>query len=277
MFSFRNNFLLALLIFSLSSNCFSQTTIPESKDRFSIISNHAKERYGIDPLLVNGIYFENPYHNAKGHQFLHDGDFHQGSIIFRNKSYDDVRLMYDIYDQQIVFNHKHSDEIQISLKGNELNSEARLREQIANKKKSEKDMITNYLANEFISEFWLSGSHYQKLNLENNEPKYYQVISDEGQIKCYYAWYKIRYKSYDKGDYLSYSFGESKFKSYLLIDTELNRYWSNRSFLKLFPDNAKSQIRSFLRTNKIKVNKADDSTIKEVIQFCLETLPQNIM
>ncbi len=273
MFSFRKYFLLAILIFPLSSNCFSQTTIPESKDKFNIISNYAKEKYGVDPLLVNGIYFENPYYNAKGHQFLHNGDFHQGSIIFRNKKYDDVRLMYDIYSQQIVINHKTSNEIQISLKRNELNSEARLREQIADKKKHEKDMMTNYLANEFISEFWLSGSHYKKLYLEDNEPKYYQVISDEGQLKCYYAWYKIRYKSYDKGDYLNYSFSDSKFKSYLVIDAELNRFWNNRSFLKLFPDNTKSQIRSFLRTNKIKVNKANDSTIKEVIHFCLETLP----
>ena len=257
------------------SNCFSQTTNPEPKNKFEVISKLAMEKYGVDPLLVNGVYFENPYHNAKGHQFLLDGDFHLGSVIFRNKRYDEVRLMYDVYSQQIVANHKVTKEIRVKLSGDELVSEEWLRQQIAAKQESNNEMLTNYLSNEFINEFWLNESHFKRLSLEDNEPEYYQVISENEQLKCYYSWYKIRYKSYDKGDYLSYSFSESKFKSYMLIEGKLSRYWNNRTFLKLFPDNSKSQIRSFLRTNKIKVNKADNSSITEVIHFCQKALAQN--
>lgn len=248
MFSVNKTIAFTIILFFVFSACLSQTIVPGSEENFIEIYNLAKEKYDVDQQLLNGIYYENPYYKALAHPFLDDGNFQVGSVIFRNKKYDEVRMKYDIYDQQIIINPK-----------------------------PDNSMLMILLANEFVSEFWVDGLHFKKFSFEESESSFYQVVSDKDDIKCYHAWYKLRYKSYHNANNVSFIFSDSKQKSFLLINGKLFRYRNNRSFVSLFPDKAKSQIRRFLKSERIKINKADDGAMKEVIHFCQSTFNQNKM
>ncbi len=239
MFLFTRRLLLTLILFSVISSAFAQVIQLETENEFISIHNLTKEKYGVDPLLLNGIYYENPYYNAEGHPFLGDGNFHIGYIIFRNKRYDGISMKYDIYNQQMII-----------------------------KQKQNKPMVMNLLAGEFVSEFSINDKYFEKIVFEDSGPAFYQVLTEEKDIICYYFWDKKRYKEHDEGERVTFIFSESKYKSYLLIDGKLLRFRNNRSFVKLFPDKVKSQIRNYLRSNSIKLSEADDPTMKELMHFC---------
>lgn len=208
----------------------------------------AKEKYEANHLLLNGIFYDHPYHHAIGHEFLLGDAFHNGSLTYRNITYDNIRLKYDIYNQQVLIHHTYNG-----------------------------SMVVILLPKEFITEFWMNGAYFKKLSFHEKEPSFFQVVYEQDQVKCCYSWYKMRYKSTHKESFISYNFSESKRKSYLYMDDKLSRYKNNRSFVRIFPDKIRGSIRSYLKSSGIEVNEADDETMKEVMQFCQSKLAQNKM
>jgi hypothetical protein len=257
-FVFKNLFttFLALCAFSV---CLSQDTVtgPDGKEAeirdmakrildeerqleedYSTIYRLTAEKVEDNCQLLNGIYYENPYFIAKGHPFLDDGDFHSGSVIYRNKEYEGIRMKYDIFHQQIVINPRLED-----------------------------PMLMILLSNEFISEFWLGGSYFRRNPDGGSGIPYLQVVWEEEQVGCYRSWYKFRYKSYDDRNTVSYRFSDEKQNRYLQVNGILSRYTGNRTFACQFPDALKNQVKEFLRSKRIRVSRADAETMKEVIQF----------
>lgn len=271
---------LSLLFIFILSPGYSQVQTTEAGNEYLAIYNSVKDQFGIDPLLMNGIYYENPYYNAKGHPFLGDGEFYLGSVNFRNKQYEDVNLKYDIYNQQLIIDQSRKDSRGavifqnvryegLSIKFDE-NSQQMVIDQDAGKGK-----IMNLLANEFVSDFTMDGMLFKKLALEDDEAKYYQVIGEEKDIQCYYYLYKNRFKSHDEGDRTIFVFSDRNFRSYLVIDGRVTKFRSNRSFLKQFQGEAKSLVRKYVKNNQIKVNRANDIVMKELIHFCQGIIEQN--
>jgi hypothetical protein len=248
MFFIQKVFFLTLLTVAGSSACISQTTVPGSEESFLRISELAGDKTDAHQQLLNGIYYENPYYNAIGHPFLNEGDFHEGDVIFQNSKFRQVRMKYDICHQQLVVNPNPDDQTLITL-----------------------------LSREFVSEFWLGGIHYRKFPPDGKESSFYQVILEEKDIKSYRAWKKIRYKSLENGANLRYRFSETKQKSFLEINGKLSMYHNNSSFLSLLPDKSRSTIRSYLRSENIKLKQADMDEMKALIHFCQGVLVQDNM
>lgn len=268
--------IILLILESLFTPGFSQITDPSSHNDYMAVYKAAKDKFGTDPLLMNGIYYENPYYNAKGHPFLGDGEFYQGSVVFRNKKYENVNLKYDIYNQQLIVEQSRED-----ARGSILIGDVRYdgvsisydeNQQIVIKQEVGKPRIMNLLSNEFVTEFSIDGMQFKKLTVEDNEPSFYQVISENPDLDCYYYWQKVRYKSQKDGDRSIFIFTEQKYKSYLVINNEFLRYRKNRSFLKLFSGDAKNQIRTYMRSRHIKVNKVESFIIKDLVEFCQQSV-----
>jgi hypothetical protein len=260
---------------------YSQSTTPSSSNEFMAVYAAAKEKFGTDPLLMNGIYYENPYYNALGHPFLGDGEFYQGSVVFRNKRYEGVSLKYDIFHQQLIIEQSREDARKSVLIGDIRYEGVSIsydeNQQMIIKQEVGKPSIMNLLANEFVSEFSVDGMDFRKILFDDDVPSFYQVLSENSNVSCYYYWQKIRYKSQDEGDRSIFVFTTQKLRSYLFINDELLRYRNNRSFLKLFSGEAKSQIRTYMRSCKIKVNDAESFVIKDLVEYCEQTVSKKKM
>jgi len=189
---FRRKVLFTFLLVQLYTLAWCQSEIIESKWKFDDMYDLCMEKYGIDQLLANGVYFEDIYRTALGHPYLCENEFTRGRVIYQNKSYANLDLKFDIYNGQLLLKQKQS----------------------------EFNLVT-ILTNEFVSAFDLNEMHFRKISFPAMEPEFYQVIKGEGKMQCYYKWYKIRKESIKDEHSLIYNFSGEKRKSYLYFDGRL--------------------------------------------------------
>jgi len=234
-----------LLVFTLFQGASGRLNAQATTDELKDVYDYTREVQGIHPQLKNGIYYEDLYYNAEGHPYIFEDSYYPGSVRFKNQLYEGLMLNYDIFDQRIILLHD---------------------------KDAEK--IQNYLAVEFISDFEINGLSFRKLTSNEGVEGFYQVVAESEKLLCCYSWYKSRSESLD-GEYKKFVFSESKYRRYLVIDNDFHRYRNNRSFLQLFPKEQKDQIREYLRSRDIKVNKSDPEEINGLIQHCTRVMVEN--
>ncbi|MFZ5941112.1 MAG: hypothetical protein ACOYXB_11120 [Bacteroidota bacterium] len=210
---------------------------------FKDIFERSQQEYGLHPLLQNGLYYEYPYYYSKGHPFLLDGQFHKGSIVFRDKRYEDIEIRYDIFHQQVILN---------LLQGQE--------------------MVQILAAMEFVSAFRFEGRDFMKLTGADGQERYFQIVAAGDELICAYSWYKNRNESSENQSFKTYIFGEPKTRKYLFYKGTEYRYRNNKTFAAIFPPEARQEIRSYLKAGGIKVNKADDRTMNDLIGRCRDLL-----
>jgi len=253
------------------------------------VYNETVEKLGVDQQLINGVYFEDIYRGSKGHpyfvstnfnfesmmrqdqrfssanmnsdvarfvfddkfipdinKYFLEGGFQPGKVIFKDKEYDNVRLKYDIFKQQILILHQREDVL-----------------------------IKTILTDEFISGFSIFGLEFRKISLGGNETTYYQVLRVNPGMTCYHHWYKDRNESIRDDDSKQYIYTANKRKSYLDMDGVLSRYTRNRSFIKIFPDDARHEIKNYLKSRDIKVKNSGDDELIALLNFCQERI-QNL-
>jgi len=216
-----------------------QSAEPDDARVYFEIHDATERALASDALLQNGLYYAYPYFNAVGHPFLGDGEFGTGSVVFREKSYEGITINYDIFNQQIILSRKLDEMLQMNL-----------------------------LANEFISGFSFQGKHFIKASFEGESSPFFQIISQNPYISCYYSWYKERHEALDSRNRQILSFSEQKSKHYLLLDGKLLRYNNNRAFVRLLPDAAKVEIKKYLKVNKVLVNDANEEVMRSLIEYC---------
>jgi hypothetical protein len=206
------------------------------------------DKYGIDQQLANGVYFEDIYYNALGHPNLMGDTFQKGNVVYRNQQYYQLDLKYDIHSGHLLLKH-HLPEIE----------------------------LVTILTNEFVASFDLNERKFEKISFPDKEPEFYQIIMDQGNIHCYYKWFKVRKESITDDKKLRYKFSGDNRKAYVFIDGQLIRFYRNGSFWRLFPDDLELKVFSYLRRNKVKVKSASDQEMKDLIMFCQDLTKQGKM
>lgn len=196
-----------------------------------------------DPFIQNGVYYSYPYYNAMGHPFLDKKEFETGSVVFREKFYGNLSINYDLFDQQIILSQEYDGVLQMNL-----------------------------LDPEFVSGFELKGKQFVRESFHGETPEYFQVISAKPNVSCYYSWYKERREVRDSGNRSIYSFSDQKSRRYILLDGQLLRYKSNKSFLKIFPEQTRELIRTYLQENRLQVMEAGDGAMRSLIEYCDSSL-----
>ena len=207
--------------------------IVHSQDAFK----SADKIYGLDQTLCNGKkynYFPPP--GTSGHQYLFSPVYNKGCVTIRGKNYPGVSLNYDICNQQLL--------LQYAGENGSLN------------------VIE-------VSKAWLQGFQIGALNFEyftgDNDPHFYQILG-QGPLRILCYWWKNINLNVAIGT-SNYIFSSPVRDTYLLINGKLKPYRSNRSMIRLFDSEHRSEIKSYLRKNKIKVNKSPDNVLEDMITF----------
>jgi hypothetical protein len=199
-----------------------------------------------DPFIRNGIYYTYPYYNAQGHPFLDTKEFGTGSAHFRGKYYDGLSINYDLFNQLVILSWEYDGVLQMSL-----------------------------LAPEFLEGFQLKDKLFVKADMGDGSAAFFQVVSRAPGVACYHAWYKERREIRDSGNRSIYSFSEQKRRNYLLVEGRLQRYKSNRSFVKLFPEAARDPMRSYIIDAQIDVMDCSNPDMERLISYASTLLEQN--
>ena len=243
--SFIGGALIILILFTGINTCLAQTGRSGMAEVYREIYNSTLEALNDDPLIQNGVYYSYPYYSAQGHPFMFDKEFESGSVEFRGKHYEGLSINYELFNQQLILSWEVEGMLQMSL-----------------------------LDPNFVSGFELNGQQFVKAESEEGVPAYYQVISSKSLISCYYGWYKDRREIRDSGNRSIFSFSERKSRRYLYLEGQLLRYKSNKSFLKILPEEARDQVKAFMQSNSLLVMEAGEEEISRLVSFCNEILLQ---
>lgn len=203
----------------------------------------ANRIYGLNPALYNGKFYS--YFapaGTEGSQFLNGPDFVKGSAQINGKTFNDLLLNYDIYNQRVVLKYK-----------TRMNN-----------------MMQIVLSVVTLESFNMGERHFEILSFPQVKTRVYQVLGN-GPYKILYAWYKLYALDNSYGS-TTFKFSKPFRESYVKVGDKRMRYGSNRSFVALFGRGNKSALNKYMRKNKIKVKKSSQQAILQLINYC-NTLP----
>jgi len=227
----RNCFRLILFLLS-ANNAVSAQSDSSQQILFSKIYSAAEEEYGIHQELVNGLQYYNRNPGALGHPYLLEGLVHQGSVNLRGKIYPGLWLKYDIHDQHV--------EVEYQTVGGAYNQVI--------------------LVNDRILWFTIDNYYFERVNLEEGEAKFYQVLG-QGRMVWYIHWSKnLVPKSGDSRFMEEYT---SVKRDYLLqLDGSLYPFTNKKSFVKLFPKTIQKDMKKLIKSNHIQIRSASTEQLE---------------
>jgi len=195
--------------------------------------------YGYDPLLYNGrvySFFPNP--GTSGTQFITPEFDTRGKIVLRGVLYTNLTLNYDIYNQQLVLNYN-----------NKLGSASLIE-----------------ISTAWLEKFELNGMQFEILNTADTSKQIYQVIGSGRYSIRYYHFKELIPDTRVSSRSLIFA-GEEREK-YVFNGKDMIKYKNNKSFVSAFDIAQQELIRKYLRKQKIKVKRAGDSRMAEMITYC---------
>jgi hypothetical protein len=201
------------------------------------------EKYGPDQNLVSGVRYYDLHSRYDGHKYFGDNRFTEGKLFLNSGTYEDVSLKYDLYEQQVI--------LQVSL--------------------SDLSYTEIVVAGFRIQGFKLGDRVFRKACFPRTDTLIFQVIGEEVP-QCYLHWSKeVIPHSTDRQSV--YEFSKMKRKTYVVIDSQLYRFKGARSFSKAFPGH-RAEVMSYIRKNKIRINKAGDRELEALTGFCHDLLKE---
>jgi hypothetical protein len=199
----------------------------------------ADDVYGSDPLLYNGRYYTFFLPSSTGgNQYFFGRQFENGSATIRGVIYNDLKLNYDIYDQNLILQYKNN-------------------------------IGANNLI--IISDAWLESFSFRELNFEiissqDTLKRIFQVLGT-GPVRILYYWEKKLKLDNIQGS-KNYVFSNAIREMNVYIDKQILRFRNNKNFYSLFDPEKRIAIRGYLRKNNINVKKATDQTMTGLIYYC---------
>jgi len=194
-------------------------------------------KYGNDADLVNGEKYYYPYRQSEGTPFFFD-EARSAVIRIKEKEFAGQQLRYDVFNQKLIL-----------------------------------DFMDIYGANSslVLRDDWVEGFAFgEKVFVRMEGPGgvagFYQLVTD-GAIKCVYKWSKGQQLNLNSG-VQSFYFTDASKDAYLVIGETFHAYRSNKSFLKAFDPELQKTVKQFMKQAKMKVNKASDSQIRHLVQYC---------
>jgi hypothetical protein len=212
---------------------------PVSETTAQLTNNGNDDVYGFDPMLYNGRYytFFSPL-NARGNQYLNDRQFESGTVTLYGRTYSDLSLNYDIYNQQLLM------------------------------KYAEDNGITKVIiiSDAWLESFSINDKNFRILQVSENEKRICQKIG-MGPTCILYFWRKsMQVTNVVDGTVMSFSKPSREMN--LLTKGKIVRYRNNRSFINLFESEDKENIRKYFRTHRINVKKSSDRIMEDLITYC---------
>lgn len=193
--------------------------------------------YGPDPLLFNGrkyTYFLPS--GTGGHQYLRSPEFLPGSVTIQGRTYEELLLNYDIFNQQLLL--KYDD--------------------------GHGSLSIIEVSQAWLEGFSLDGMVFRLMD-PGQEQRIWQVIG-QGKIRVVYAWRKdlkldVAYSS------SHYTFTPPIRGSRVLTEGEQLPFRNKRTFTRIFDDKTRPLINTYLRRHDIRLKKATDAEMTGLINY----------
>lgn len=195
--------------------------------------------YGYDALLFNGrIYSFLPETGTIGSQYLLNEFDINGKVNLRGVSYFNLTINYDLYNQQLILKYT-----------NAIGSVSQIE-----------------ISEAWLESFELYSQHFEYLILPDSTKRIFQVLGD-GPLKV--AYYRRKDISLNtRTSSTEHYFSDPILEKFLLNGNQMNKFKNNRTFLALFSTSKQTLIKKYLRQHNIKIKKANDKVMTELINFC---------
>ena len=186
--------------------------------------------------LYNGRAWKNIYYKIKGDQFLFTTDFITGSVTIDNKEYRNLRLKYDIYNDELISLNDHGIMLQLN-----------------------KEMTDRFTLH-YNDQTYL----FKRIDSDSTgSMKGFVNILYDGKSGLYVKYMKeILLLAVDN----KYDMFNQLKRVYFVKDGSASRINSRREILALMKDH-KSEVIQFMRSNKIKLSKKVPSSFKPVVEY----------
>ncbi len=194
--------------------------------------------------IFNGVKYIPAYVSKNSHPFLNEQMTAEASIFYKGNYYYNLSLQYDIYAQLFVLNY-------YSISG--------IKNQI--------QLTDVYLDSVRIYNSIFIPNPYPTIN-----SKYIQTI-ESGQLCILIQWWK-KYELSGSTYNSQSEYTEAKRKMYLSKNKELYTFKSKHSLLKHFSPEKRSQVKSLIKQNQIKLKHADTEQLQLILN-ALNSLENN--
>jgi len=209
------------------------------------LSGYIQMKYGLDQDLFNGFQYYKRFSLYKGDPFFPDDVFYNGSVSIRGMQYDQIRLKYNCYSQDLILEYTDFQERYNQLRLN-----------------------TNH-----IDSFQLGAWYFQKLSLSGDEPLFYQLISS-ASLTCYIHWKKDVHATSDDLQY-SHEYTRALGTYYIAYKGDIQPFSNKKTFIYIFPESIQAEIKKYFRHQRLSFREAGPGDIQKMLDFInqLEEIP----
>lgn len=190
-----------------------------------------------DKRYINGYLYAETFPGTMGHPFFLSEAWYMSELSMDGRPYEGLTLRYDLYRDQVLYNHIHPSGSYIIV-----------------------------LNKELIDAFVMDGHLFKKLQdpghlSEGMEEGYYELLA-EGKASFYVKWQK---RLSDPGPDSRAEFTLIK-EWYILNNGEFRRVNGKSGLIKVLEDH-KKEIKSFISDNRIVINAGKEPEIKRIIDY----------
>ncbi len=235
----RTIILTTLFIFIYSISAFTQAeeNHDSHENSYQKLQNFYKESISKNNRYVNGYLYSETFPGSRGNPFFQSETWYQGDLFMDERFYEDLAIRYDLYRDQLLFNHIHPTGSYI--------------------------VVLNIKR---IESFSIDGHRFSKLPAPGHssvgiKEGYYELLA-EGRASFYVKWIKRL------EDPTPESMGEfSLFKEwYILNNGEFRKVSGKSGFFKSLEDHEK-EIRSYIRENRIVIKTGNELDLKRIVDY----------
>lgn len=189
-----------------------------------------------DQVLFNGSVWFNHYYNVRGDQFLFSKNYLTGSLSMNGKSYNNIGINYDIYNDEIITKTNLGNLLQLN-----------------------KEMVDSFTLVSGIDKY-----RFINIKIDSLQGlKGYVNILYEGKSALFVK-YKKEIELLAVDDKFDLFF--QTYKIFLVKDGIANQINNKGDLLKVLNDK-KAQIKEFIKRNKFKFSKKDHQSIIPVVRY----------
>lgn len=196
--------------------------------------------FGSDQVLVNGIQFSNQYIRAEGDPYWRDYLHREGAVCINDQWFSrQIWLRYNLYSSRVEIEY-------ISPEGD--------RNQV----------IT---VPEQMSAFIIDGTEFRKMQMGEEEPAYYQVLTS-GSLTCYVKW-SMEMRGEGSSDP---SFAPAQREYWLDLGDRgpgavpWITFHNRKSYLEAFPPEREKELKKLLKQQKYSFKQATIPEMEEMIE-----------
>lgn len=226
-----------IFIFSFSAFAQEEEKYDSYENSYLKLQALYKESACTDKRFINGFLYAETFPGTLGHPFFMSETWYSSELSMEGRQYEGLALRYDLYRDQLLYNHIHPSGSYIVV-----------------------------LNKELTETFVIEGHRFKKLPCPASistgiKDGYYELLS-EGEASFYVKWQKRL------SDPTPDSRGEFTLLKewYVLNKGEFRKVSSKSGLLKALEDH-KKEIKSFIHENRIVLKTGNELEIKRIINY----------